>query len=186
MSFENIQLPDFLIADLYKDCLVELDDLKSSNALSLTQSFNQDTQEEVVAIKQPIAFLGENKQHIIVLVEDEETTILNHADLQFLTNVLKACHLTMGDIAIVNVQQQAITYTQLSEELKARVVLLFQVQPSVIHLPFSIPDFQPQPYAGVTYLKAPALKEINLPTAEARLLKTSLWTNLQKIFSLKP
>ena len=184
MSFDNIQLPDFLIAELYKDSLIELDNIEAKKPTSTSGKPGEAPQKEAVASNHDLQFMGEHKKKVTVLVNDEEAVFLNRGDLDFLTNVLKACQLTMGDIAIINTNKQATSFSALSDLLAPRVVILFQVQPSEIDLPFSIPDFQPQAYAGVTYLKAPALNEINAASPEARVLKTKLWTNLQQIFKL--
>lgn len=184
MSFENIQLPDFLIADLYKDCLVDLDFIDAKQSALINIKSGDEARNETVLPGKNLQFMGEHKQKVTVLVNDDKSVFLNRSDLDFLTNVLKACQLSMGDIAIINTYKQAVKFSTLTEELEPRVVILFNIQPQEIDLPFSIPDFQPQVYAGITYLKAPALIEINTSSAEARVLKTKLWTNLQQIFKL--
>jgi hypothetical protein len=185
MSFDNIQLPDFLLADLYKDCLVELENVQ------VLQPTNKPPEPGVTIHNEPVGptgnlrYLGENKKHIAILVHDGDATFLNDGDLLFLTNVLKACNLTIGDIAIVNAFNQSLSYDNVSQQLSPVSVLLFGVDPAAINLPFSVPDFQPQPFSGCTYLKAPALAGINQPTADGKMFKTKLWMNLQKIFEIK-
>jgi hypothetical protein len=184
MSFEIIQLPDFLLVDLYKDCLVELDNFEPDGQVLPVKSIEQPTYKGEVSEQKRIRYLGENKKHVSIIVKNEEATFIAQEDLQFLTNVLKACNLTLGDIAIINIDKQTVHFEQLAEELQPHQVLLLDVDPINIHLPFSIPDFQTINYSGTTYLKAPALVSINQPEEEARLLKTKLWVNLQKIFGI--
>lgn len=184
MSFENFQLPDFLLVDFYRDTLVELDNVNSA-AQDITEPVTYEAPvKEAVSGPTPLRFLGENKKNIAVLVHDEDAAFINNDDLQFLTNVLKACNLTIGDIAILNTNKQQVSYGLLSDELQPSTVLLFDVDPLAINLPFSIPDFQVQVHAGCTYMKSPALGNINQASADARALKVSLWQNLQKIFGI--
>jgi hypothetical protein len=184
MSFENVQLPDFLLVDLYKDCLVELEKFKPSQQLIPSPAEEQTVYSEEVTEPSRIRFLGENQKKVAVIVQNEDAIFLGQEDLQFLTNVLKACALNLGDIAIINIDKKPLRWEQLEEELQPRQVLLFGVEPGDIHLPFSIPDFQTINYSGSTYLRAPLLATINRGGEEGKLLKTRLWTNLQTIFSI--
>ena len=59
MNFTNLQLPDFLLADLYKNVLVELNEevpVKEKEPKVTTQQW----------------FLGENRKHVVIVVKDEE------------------------------------------------------------------------------------------------------------------
>ncbi|HLL44409.1 MAG TPA: hypothetical protein VK369_14765, partial [Segetibacter sp.] len=102
----------------------------------------------------------------------------------FLINILKACQLNRADIAIVNVAKQDVTYTAIKDELGALQILLFEVEPSLIKLPFKIPAFQIQNYAGCTILTVPALSALNKPDSEGKLLKTKLWNSLKQLFGI--
>jgi hypothetical protein len=184
MSFENIQLPDFLLADLYKDCLVELENIKPVEEAVVANSSSKVIKSEPVSASKPLPFIGENKKKITIVVDEENTAFLNDNDQLFLTNVLKACNLSTGDIAIVNIYNRSVGYTTLQEELNPAFVLLFGVDPASIHLPFTIPQFQSQPYGDCTYLVSPALSDINQPTADGKMYKTKLWGNLQKMFPI--
>ncbi len=184
MSSENNKLPDFLVADLYKDCLVDLDSFPITEAVTTSFSEPRSLTTDFTPEKNKIKYLGENKQKVTVLVKDEDSVIINQGDLLFLTNVLKACNLNAGDIAIINTASQKFDYKDITAQLDPKHILLFDVEPQEINLPFTIPNFQVQPYNGITYLKAPALVEINQPTDEAKVLKRSLWEKVQKIFEL--
>jgi len=184
MSFDNIQLPDFLLADLYKDTLVELDNIKPLAQQAPTVPAVQPTATEQFEKIASIRHLGENKRQVCILVNDEDATFINDNDLQFLTNVLKACKLTLGDIAIINTNKHPCSYSQLAEELNPSKVLLFGLEPSSIELPISFPNFQRQNFGGCTYLTAPALCEINQASEMGKQAKVQLWTNLQTIFGL--
>ncbi|WP_207492667.1 hypothetical protein [Aridibaculum aurantiacum] len=184
MSFENIQLPEFLLADLYKDCLVELENIEVSPATTVTAAPVEVAKQEAVAEKTALKYLGENKRNVAILVKSSDAAFVTESDLQFLTNVLKACQLNLADIAIVNTDQQPVQYNALLSELKPKHVILFDVEPAAIKLPFAFPDFQPQSHGDIQFLKAPALNNINLPSQDAKVLKTKLWISLQKIFGL--
>ncbi len=180
MSFETIQLPKFLIADLFKDCLVELDSIKETANLNRPKS-KPDLKGLPVQQTKTIKYLGQNKKHVIVIVNDE-AEIINDSDRAFLTNVLKACSLKLADIAIINTHNQEIQYAGIKEQLDVEHLLLFDVEPASINLPFSIPHFQIQQYASCTFLTAPSLARLNQPKEESRLAKASLWTSLKQIF----
>jgi hypothetical protein len=183
MSFDKIQLPDFLIADLYKDCLVELESIKEAGANEYEEKIIQKIEPQVEASK-TIKYLGQNQKNITVIVNTHDAAIIGDSDLTFLSNILKACGFNLGDIAIANKHNQDIQFTTVKEQLSANYILLFNVEPFAIGLPFTIPHFQVQPYADCTIIAAPALEVLNQPTEESRILKTKLWTNLKRLFNI--
>ena len=180
MSEEKIQLPDFLIAELYKGSLVDLETFK----LKVTPLPVEEEGRDVVISNKKIKFSGENGKGVIIIINQPEAKFLREEELTFLTNILKACQLSLADIAIINNAKQEITYEAIKEQLSISVILLFDVEPSAIKLPFMIPAFQIQNFDGNKIVVAPPLPLINQPTQEGKLLKTKLWLSLKKVFNL--
>ena len=182
MGDEKIILPDFLIADLYKGSLVELDPFKLKEA----------PKEEEKPVKEPAAiptlgklrFLGENNKNVIIIVNEPAAVFLMEDDLSFLINILKACQLNLSDIAIINIAKQDVVYEIIKQQLYPENILLFDVEPSTIKLPFLIPAFQLQKFDGCTIMVAPPLPYLNKPTQEGKLLKTKLWMSLKLGFNI--
>ncbi len=181
MNEDKIILPGFLIADLYKGSLVDINDFDAH------QSLPKETlpaEPQAHASPDEIKYYGENNKNITVVVNNPGTTHLNKEDLSFLANILKACQLSTADIAIVNASKQQVNYLIIKEQLNARQILLFDIEPSVIGLPFKIPAFQVQNYDGCTIMLAPALSGLNRQTQEGKLLKTKLWNSLKQLFGI--
>lgn len=182
MSFDKIQLPDFLIADLYKSSLVEILPFpQKKEPIKEEELAQKPTQAQV---SNQIEYLGENRKHVAIVVNDAATIHLTESDKAFLTNVLKACQLNLVDIAIVNAAKQEVTYDKLKEQLNPQQILLFNVEPTAIKLPFSIPAFQIQKFDNCTIMLAPALSVVNQATADGKLLKTKLWMSLKQMFGI--
>lgn len=171
-----MKLPDFLIADLYKDVLVEIPDFIS------TQS-NSTIETEIISVNKPLKYLGENGKYISIIVDRKEAVFLEEADLDFLTNVLKACELNMADVAIINIANTPTNYSYMKETLGTKYFILFGTLPSTILVPFSVPHFQLQKYADCTFMTAPLLSSINQKTEEVKALKKKLWESLLNMFS---
>jgi hypothetical protein len=162
MSLNNIKLPLRLLADLYKD--------------ALTESHATD-----VPVSPEFRHLGNNAKNILVVVHNPEVAFLSDSDLNFLTSVLNACKLTLGDVAVVNRATQKITdYHDLIQHLESRTVLLCGISPSSFGLPVEFPPFQIQKFESQTYLCTPALNEM----ADNKTLKGQLWNSLKQIFSI--
>lgn len=178
MNEERIILPDFLIADLYKNSLVDFGN-QSTKTVKEKETKNVFTK-NIEAIK----FLGENGKKIVIAVQHNEEVFLPATDLEFLTNILKACMLNLSDIAIINIAKQPVNFTHLKEEMSASKILLFAVKPSDLQLPFSIPNFQVQSFDGCSIMVSPALAEMNTATKESKDLKTQLWTSLKRMFEM--
>ena len=166
MSLDNIKLPPIVIQQLFTRSLV---DYKKEEAA-----------EEKTTSKQ-FAVLGNNRQHIIILIDNEETLYLPDEELNFLFGVLAACNLVMDDIAILNIKKNtAFDYKSLGREFQPEKVFLFGVSPAQIELPLDFPHYQIQRYNNQAYLYAPALSHFHNNKAE----KTKLWTCLKQIFGI--
>jgi len=169
MSFEKLQLPDFVITSLYKDKLVVLDEA------GVTQL------KEPEIKKQPV-YLGENKQQVVILVNDDEAVYLRDEWLDLLSNMLNACKLNLGDVAIINIARNQFSYTGLKELLSPKFLLLFGVPATGIALPFTVPHYQVQQYDQCSFLLAPSLASMISHSQGAKLEKSKLWLSLKKMF----
>lgn len=129
-----------------------------------------------------IQYLGNNQKQIAIIVNDSTAVYLEERTLQFLSNILQACTINLGDIALINVHQQDIEYTQIKKILDTKQCILFGVKPSAIKHPIDFHFFDIQQHADMMYMHAPALQIMNELSAESKLLKTKLWACLQKFF----
>lgn len=118
------------------------------------------------------------------MINEANAAFIMEDDLVFLTNILKACNLSLADIAIINIAQQNLEYQAIKKQLKTETILLFDVDPSAIKLPFLIPAFQLQKFDAFTIMVAPQLALLKKEGTEAKLLKTKLWLSLKQIFNL--
>lgn len=175
MNEVKSQLPDFLIAELYKNSLVITD-----NEVRV--------EEKIPKPAKPITerqwFLGSNLRKITLLVSEKDAVYLPDESLQFLSNILGACKLNLGDVAIVNHYHDPAEYSFLKENLAPAYLLLFGVTAQELQLPFTIPHYQVQKYDGMQVLLAPALHTMLGNTQEAKLEKSKLWLCLKKMFNV--
>lgn len=207
MSLTNINLPGFVIADLYRHSLIEPEESmpkpETENPGLPEQAVKPQTAPQQVGragemppVIQPVAeskpvpppepaaykTLGNNKKQISIVVNSPNDVFVPEADLQFLTKMLGACKLNMADVAIVNHATAPVTIDKLKVQLQPKSLLLFGVEPADIQLPISFPSFKEQPYAGTTYLLTPSLGALNQETEDAKLLKRKLWDCLKRMF----
>ncbi len=167
MSFENIQLPPFLLQDLYRNYLI---DDRSTPVFSDTLKNAEITSSTA------------NKKNILILINEVSQPEINQKDLTLLEGILKACNLTLADISLVNLNTIEDTdYTRLTEKHEPTKILLFGVTPGEIKLPLLFPHNQIQQHASRLYVSFPALEEI----ASDKSLKQALWGTVQKLFNLK-
>lgn len=166
MSLNNIQLPPIVLQNLFKNTLIDL---------------KADQKQELKTSSKVFATLGNNRRHILIMVESNETLYLPDEQLNFLMGILAACHLTMEDVAILNIKKnKSVTYKTVTQELKPEKIFLFGILPSEIELPIDFPNYQIQQYNNQIYLTAPALSNFQDDKSE----KMKLWNCLKLIFSL--
>jgi DNA polymerase III psi subunit len=166
MSIDDIQLPGFVIQNLFQNSLVDLT--------------GNETQQGLVTNKE-LNIFGGNKQHIILLVNNPDVVFVTDQQLTFLSGILNACKLMLEDVGLLNIASYpAISYKKISDIFTPQIVIMFGILPDAIQLPFVMPEFQRQSYNNQVYLAVPSLTELE----KNKELKRKLWTVLQQIFSL--
>jgi hypothetical protein len=174
MNNPNFQLPDFLIADLYKQSIVLAGDEPETG--------KKQPEKAKTAARQ--WYFGSNLQKITLLVTEKEAVYLQDDSLEFLSSILSACKLNLGDVAIVNHHNDPVDYNFLKENLSPTCLLLFGVTAQQVQLPFTVPHYQVQKYDGRQFLLAPPLTAMLGASQEAKLEKSRLWLSLKKMFNI--
>lgn len=184
MTFEKINLSPQMIAALYKQALVpeeQTPGVPTKKTIPATPPTEAAVQPGSPATYK---FLGKNQQHVLVIVRSPGEPFLPEEELQFLTKMLGACKLNLGDVAIVNDAAAKVIMQQVQVQLQPTKALLFGVEPSETGLPLSFPPFKEQEYAGCTYLFTPSLQALNQPTEEGKAMKAKLWACLKAMFNV--
>jgi hypothetical protein len=161
MSLNNIQLKSSLLAGLYKNSLVQ-------------------TEQVVTAETKPVNYLGNNHKNILVIVANPSVPFLPDEEFNFLTSILAACKLSIADIGIINYTNTELANLQTLINSESKNVLLFGVEPLTIGLPINFPAFQLQSFNSRTYLYAPQLLQIE----NDKTLKGRLWSALKIMFGI--
>jgi hypothetical protein len=167
MSLNSIKFEPTDIALLFKNSLVEIN--SSNQVLSKTDT------------KPGWKYLGENKKKALVVVRYPDIVHIPDKQLLFLTKLLAACNLSLGDVAILNFHHyQSSDFDNLLSYFNSRVVLLFDIEPGEFGMPMKFPQFQVQGYKNIAFVSSPSLDAIE----PDKVLKSKLWVCLKKIFSL--
>jgi hypothetical protein len=170
MSLDDIELPGWLVANLYKNTLIGRESVMQ--ATQLTQG------------SKTMRFLGNNDKHIVLVVKVENAVFLPDNQLGFIIKMLEACKLNLADVAILNLASTDMQIELIKEQFKPEILILFGPEPSTIGLPFNTPFFQIQSHDSCRYVYAPALVQLSLDTEESKLLKGKLWMCLKLLFEL--
>lgn len=166
MELNSIRLPASVLADLYKDTLVETEYVQKTIP--------------VEDIKELIS-LGSNKKNILICVKYPSVLHVPDEQLVFLISMLTACKLSLADIAIINlVNFPDRPYKKIVSKFQPGIAFLFGIEPSEFGLPVNFPAFQLQPFNNCSFLYSPSLEELE----SDKLLKSKLWVCLRKIFSI--
>jgi hypothetical protein len=157
MSLDNIQLSPKVIAELYKETLVVL------NALQTSQ--NNDMGAE-----------GTKPRKILLLTATAATKDEN----AFLDKLLQACKLGREEVNQISIAEHKVAYGDLTHVFGASIVLMFGVNPAQIGLPLEFPRYQVQGHHNRTYLYCDAPGELKEDLAAKKIL----WDCLRKIFGI--
>lgn len=172
-----MQLPAFLAAAFYKNQLVILPE---------NQAPARENIEPVYApSKEPVkVFLGDNNKKITVLHTEPTAAFLTDEQFKLISGIITACKLSMADIALVNLAHQKMSFQEIKEQLQAKFLILFDVNPTSIELPFTIPPYQMQEYNNCKILVAASLQFMTAETDAVKKEKILLWNALRKMFSI--
>jgi hypothetical protein len=180
----NIQLPDFIIAGLYKNSLVVIDD-KSTNNIDKISKANKITELPDAGkpdiVKPALQWLGDNKKNITIAVNDPSNVYISDSSLNFLTNILAACKLTIADVAVINIARKGYGYKEITDALQSRYLLLFGIDAQALNIPVSLPHYTIQEKNNCYFLSASSLEMMNQNTGEAKNEKGKLWNCLKNM-----
>lgn len=196
-ELDNIQLSSLLVGELYKDTLLLSPDgppvlQRPAEPAPASPRIPESAQQppappvRTPAAETPIPykFLGKNGKKITIVVQSPSCPFLPDNQLSFLTRILEACRMNIGDVAIVNAGTTPVNITTLRQQLEPAVVLLFGLEPPAIRLPINFPVFKIQPYDNCSYLAAPPLTQLVQQSEESKLLKSKLWVCLKSLFNV--
>ena len=131
--------------------------------------------------KTEFKFLGNNQKNILIVVSYAAVPHLPDEELGFLTKMLEACKLSLGDVAIVNHHNYPGTVAKdYLGYFESKIVFLFGIDPLSFGLPVSFPAYQVQAVAKTNYLFTPPLEE----RIADPLFKSKLWVSLKRIFGI--
>lgn len=175
MSLNDIRLSPSLTAALYRSSLI------NDGNISLPAKEPKETEEKIIEQQPSWKQLGNNEKNILIVVSYNDTTHLPDEELSFLTNILSACKLTLGDVSIVNINNYSNhIYKDFTDHFKSRIILLFGVEPTSFGLPIDFPHFQVQSFSNLTFLYSPAMEERH----QDQLFKSKLWVSLRRVFGI--
>jgi len=180
MGLNDLRLPPAVLSRLYPTLVIPGE---SGEAQRQTQVANPIQSQKIPETPSPTAwkYLGNNQQKILVVVNYRDAVHLPDEELSFLTSMLAACKLSLGDVAIINRNNfQNVPYKEILSHFQSRIVFLFGIEPAEFGLPVSFPSYQVQSLANVTFLYTAALEERHTDP----LLKSKLWVCLRNIFSI--
>jgi len=164
MSLNNIQLDPSLLAELYKASLVATidgpDEGEKVQTSLPTKAAKTDPQTKA-ANAPNWKYLGEYKKNILIIVHYNGLPYLPEEQLNFLSSVLGACRLNLGDVAILNTANDPLaSYKSIQEKFKSSFTILFGLTPEEFEMPLSFPEFQVQPFNNCTFLHTPVLETL--------------------------
>lgn len=166
MTLKNLKLSPNIISNLFKDSLIG--EFRGKEKNTAGDNFNQN-------------FFGGNNKNILLLINNIDVNFLPEKQILFLSEILSACNLSLEDIAIVNLNKLiGQNFKNIPERLNSQIIILSDVELSMLELPFKIPLFQIQQHKEKKYVSIPSLQTIQNDT----VLKKRLWSLLQVLFSL--
>lgn len=181
MSFKDLQLPDTLIAELFKNSLIQTD--TNLNRQEVSEKIKLPNI-ETASTSPAINYLGSNLKKIAILVYYPGHAHLPEDHLNFLINVLKACNLTIADIAIINIAKQPLDLNTLKTLLKTEKLLNFGVENDIFSMGEDLAFYTVQQNNGIMFFKTPGIVKLNQKDEEGKLNKTKLWLCLKELFQV--
>ena len=181
MSLNSIQLTSIQVAELYPESLV----LTENQTGPIKEDGFQDNSAAILPqATEPLQFLGKNRRKLVILVHYPSDVHLSDQALEFLSAILKACQLTLADVAIVNLARQQPDLIQLVSELAPEILISFGVPQLPAGIPGNITVLTPASLPDFPYMTGPSLDELNQPQDAVKPLKRQLWEGLKSMLGI--
>jgi hypothetical protein len=173
MDINHIQLSPLLLAGFYKNHLLE-----TAPARPIAPALPENIEPQ-----KGVQYLGKNQKGICILVAYSKDVYLPDEQLSFLTSILQACRLNLGDVAIINHYREKISFAELRKQLTCNYLLVFGVGLSIPGLS-EMPLFSVQHIDGCSIVHSPAAEQLNNNNPESKMLKSKLWAALKPLFNV--
>lgn len=160
----NLQLGPAMLEALYRNSLVDL-------------NTNVPSPIDVKQTSRSIAFLGNNARNVLVLVRNNAEEFFSGAEHTFFTKLLKACHLELNDVAVVNLAKENALMERITKQLNPAHIISFGTGAGN-------ELFRMENVDGRKYLNAPRLSDLVEETEKSKQLKAKLWSELKMMFGL--
>lgn len=172
MQLNQIRLSTDLLQALYASTLV----LPEERAPS---SNGEQAEKEEVSI----SFLGKNQRKFTVLVHNPNELYLPDDSLQFLGSVLKACQLTIADVAIVNMAKTPVTMAGIRQQLSPSIIIAFGSK--AVAEGFPAGNLLSAGIQGdLRFMQAPELEVLNQQGDAVKPVKKLLWESLKQMLEM--
>lgn len=164
MSLKAVEIDPLLLAGLYSQPLIQREGPILRNPVPSARE---------------LPFLGDNLQHILLVVRNPDQGFVSEEVFTALTKLLSACKLGMADVALVNLAHlQEVEIARLLQQFQPHKVILFQVD---------LPGISAGKPKNASWEEA-GIQVIHTDTLEAMLkdpgLKKPFWNALKIFFNL--
>ena len=168
MCLNNLILTPGLMEQLYhKSLYQDKNTVSDSNATDAAET--------------SFKFTGKNQKNVLVVVNYTDVPTITDEDLSFLSQLLKACQLSLADVAIFNFNKYNADYFhQIFDFFKAKNVLLFGISTADFGFPFQTLTYKLQNHNQINVISSHALAEIK----ENNTQKAKLWAGLKQMFNI--
>ena len=174
MSFAEVKLHQKQIVDLYKNVLIQTETLMNSVEKVVENS----------EIKKSLEFLGEHKKHVTIIIQDPNAVHISDDKLDFLTNLLTACKLSLADVAIINLANKNIQYRLIKDSLQTEYLILMGIDIKQFQLPIIFPKNKIQQFDNCNMLIAEDIGLLMGVSSNVKTEKKALWSALKQMFNL--
>jgi hypothetical protein len=177
MGIDHLQLSPGLVAALYTESLVVLEDHAPGK-----KEFKTSSSADTPAAAYP--YLGKNLRSIIFLTNEPGHDFIQEEKLKFLSKILDACKCSLDDIALINTAPNSASLYELKNQFRPRIIFLWGPVPSVTAEVGELPDMKASLVDGVIIVPVMHANSMNSENKQALELKQRLWACLKKLFSL--
>lgn len=129
-------------------------------------------------------FIGENKKHIVILINEFSEEYIQPSSMKYLLMILKACKLELADVAIINIGKQKTELKKIMTLFLPNAIILFGIKSIDLSSTINLNLNQIFTYENCKILVAPPLKILFPENSKAWVEKRELWLNLKSVLDL--
>ncbi len=179
MTLQKLDIPKQSIQALYGHNLVRIkndSEAKPAPTEKASKSTKKGAEKKASVPASAAPFLGENKQHVLWIVNDDLNDYADEAGMALLKSILQACGWKMDDVAVINLHNQSLSFESVKTQFQPKYIIA--LGSAYGFFPANLPLYAQMQFDDIFVITGASLQTMQ----NEKEAKAKLWNLLKPMF----